>query len=152
MVELPQFSLEAKSFHCRKKFFFCQIEIFPGTCCWLSIKLTCFEVSQNNDWSHTVYTREHFGQTNSRLELYSRGCLLPQLCSKPLFYLLIFRNLKVSSFTDCYIGRAVLSLMTPSRGEAVEQWRRAPKSACYCGRTGSYARGRRYGGIEALSD
>lgn len=36
------------------------------------------------------------------------------------------------------------SPMTPSRGKAAEQWRQAPKSACYCGRTGLSAKDRRY--------
>lgn len=34
--------------------------------------------------------------------------------------------------------------MTPSRGKAAEQWRQAPKSSCYCGRTGLSAKDKRY--------
>lgn len=114
-------------------------------CCWVSIKLTFSKVMQS-----------HFGRSTSRLELWRprpQSCLPPYTTLLQIVSFLSFRNLtnRVSSFTDCHIGRFVLSLMTPFRGEAAGQWRQAPKSAWCCGRTGSYARDRRYGGGRSLS-
>lgn len=141
-MQLPQVRLEAKNFNFPRKIRSFQIKIFPET---RLLTVNQVEATQNNnDWSRTVCVLEHFGWSNSRLELWRprpESCLPSSTTLLPSLY---------SSLTDCYIRRFLLSLMTPSRGEAAEQWRRAPKSACCCGRTGPYARGRRYGGGRSL--
>lgn len=65
----------------------------------------------------------------------------PGINEPPVF--LLSNHLSVITDGAAYL-QVCYTPMTPSRGKAAEQWRQAPKSACYCGRTGLSAKDRRY--------